>query len=232
MAQHWQKILPIDRYVVAAGGLLHEYDRKVLTFLYQPLIGSTCLSLYMTLWAELEENRLWSESSTHHLLMNLLGMNLKEIYEARLKLEGIGLIKTYSKTVDEERSFIYELQPPLNPEQFFLDGMLNIYLFRKIGKNHFARLKRFFTDKQKPMEEDFQEVTRAFQDVFASATPGSLQYMQDNKEDLEAEHQQGFIGRQEQNTIQINTNTFDFELLIAGLNESLVPQKALTKKVK
>src|SRR3982751_3079018 len=128
MAQHWQEIIPIDRYIVAAGGPLHEYDRKVVTFLYQPLIGSTCFSLYMTLWAELEENRLWSEDSTHHLLMNLLEMNLKEIYEARLKLEGIGLLKTFVKTDEGERSFIYELFPPLTPEQFFLDGMLNIYL--------------------------------------------------------------------------------------------------------
>jgi len=233
MAQHWQEILPIDRYIVAANGLLHEYDRKVLTFLYQPLIGSACFSLYMTLWTELEENRLWSESSTHHLLMNLMEMNLKDIYEARLKLEGIGLLKTFVKTDDEERSFIYELHPPLNPEQFFLDGMLNIYLYRKIGKNHFARLKRFFTDHRKPKEKEYQNVTRAFQDVFASATPGSLQYLQDVSEEIEeAGENNQFIGRNETDPIQIDSITFDFELLEAGLNESLVPKKALTPKVK
>ena len=47
MTQHWQELLPIDRYVVTANGLLHDYDRKVLTFLYQPLLGASCLkSLY------------------------------------------------------------------------------------------------------------------------------------------------------------------------------------------
>jgi replication initiation and membrane attachment protein len=232
MTQHWQELIPIDRYIVAANGLLHEYDRKVLTFLYQPLIGSTCFSLYMTLWAELEENRLWSESSTHHLLMNLLEMNLKDIYEARLKLEGIGLLKTFVKTEEGERSFIYELHPPLNPEQFFLDGMLNIYLYRKIGKNHFARLKRFFSDQQKPREKEFLDVTRAFQDVFESATPGRLQYLQDISEDIEANVNQQFIGRHEPNTVQVHPTNFDFDLLMAGLNESLVPKKALTTKVK
>ena len=232
MAQHWQELIPIDRYLVTSSGLLHEYDRKVLTFLYQPLIGSACLSLYMTLWAELDENRLWSESSTHHLLMNLLSVNLKDIHEARLKLEGIGLLKTFVKTDESGRSFIYEIHPPLNPEQFFLDGMLNIYLYRKIGKNHFSRLKRFFSIPKKPMEEDYLDVTRAFQDVFASATPGSLQYMQEHSEDLEAEPAQEFIGRSDQKPIQIDTTTFDFEMLMAGLNESLVPQKSLTKKVK
>ncbi|WP_413308345.1 DnaD domain protein [Bacillus sp. 1P10SD] len=233
MAQHWQEILPIDRYIVASDGLLHEYDRKVLTFLYQPLIGSTCLSLYMTLWAELEENRLWSDSSTHHLLMNMLGLNLKDIYEARLKLEGIGLLKTFVKTDEEgDRSFIYELIPPLTPEQFFLDGMLNIFLYRKIGKNHFARLKRFFSDQQMPKEKEYQDVTRAFQDVFASATPGSLQYLQGLSEEMEPEVDHHFIGRNNSKPIQIELSTFDFDLLMAGLNESLVPKKSLTQKVK
>ncbi|MCM3568324.1 replication initiation and membrane attachment family protein [Neobacillus mesonae] len=232
MVQHWQEILPIDRYIVSANGLLHDYDRKILTFLYQPLIGSTCFSLYMTLWAELEENRLWGESSTHHLLMNLLGMNLKQIYEARLKLEGIGLLKTYVNVEDGERSFIYELFPPLTPEQFFLDGMLNIYLYRKIGKNHFARLKRFFTDQQIPTEKEFTEITKAFQDVFSSETPGSLHYLQDVSADLAPEENERFVGRHEAKEIQIDTQSFDFNLLAAGLNETLVPQKALTPKVK
>ncbi|MEH7108151.1 MULTISPECIES: replication initiation and membrane attachment family protein [Bacillaceae] len=232
MTRHWQEILPIDRYIVSANGLLHEYDRKVLTFLYQPLLGSTCFSLYMTLWAELEDNRLWSESSTHHLLMNLLGVNMKEIYEARLKLEGIGLLKTYVKTSDEERSFIYELYPPLHPEQFFLDGMLNIYLYRKIGKTHYARLKRFFSDQQLPKDQDYQEVTKAFQEVFASATPGSLQYLQDASTDLEPAEQERFIGRSEVKGVQIDINTFDFDLLLSGLNESLVPKRAITPRVK
>ena len=232
MAQHWQEILPIDRYIVAADGLLHDYDRKVLTFLYQPLIGSTCFSLYMTLWAELEENRLWSESSTHHLLMNLLEVNLKDIYEARLKLEGIGLLKTRVKTNEGGRSFLYELRPPLNPEQFFLDGMLNIYLYRKIGKNHFSRLKRFFSDQQKPSEDEYEDVTKAFQDVFASAAPGSMQYIQGISDELHEEKNQQFIGRAEANPIQIGLDTFDFDMLAAGLNESLVPKKALTAKVK
>lgn len=232
MAQHWQEILPIDRYVVTANGLLHEYDRKVLTFLYQPLIGSTCFSLYMTLWGELEENRLWSETSTHHLLMNLLDMNLKEIYEARLKLEGIGLLKAYVKTDEGERSFIYELSPPLNPQAFFMDGMLNIFLYQKIGKKHFLRLKRFFSVPLIPKDKEYQDVTRSFHDVFASATPESLQYMQDISGDLESEANKQFIGRHEQKGIQIDPNTFDFSLLMAGLNESLVPKKAITSKVK
>jgi replication initiation and membrane attachment protein len=232
VGQHWQELVPIDRYIVRANGLLYDYDRKVLTFLYQPLIGPVCLSLYMTLWAELEENRLWSESSSHHILMNLLGLNLNDIYESRLKLEGIGLLKTYVNEEDEIRSFIYELQPPLTPEQFFLDGMLNIYLYRKIGKNHFFRLKRFFSDLKIPTDKEYHDVTRAFQDVYSSATPKTLQYLQDVSNDLTPDDDKNFIGRKEQEEIQIDASQFNFDLLMAGLNESLIPQKAINQKVK
>ncbi|WP_282141441.1 replication initiation and membrane attachment family protein [Cytobacillus oceanisediminis] len=232
MAQHWQEMLPIDRYTVAASGLLHDYDRKVLTLLYQPLIGSVCFSLYMTLWAELEENRLWSSSNSHHSLMNFMDMGLKDIYEARLKLEGIGLLKVYVNKDEETRSFIYELLPPLTPEQFFLDGMLNIYLYKKLGRNQFMRLKRFFSEQKVKTAAGYEEVTKAFQDVFQSGHPGSFEIDDEVVQLMNESEVEGYIGRQEQEGIQIGNEDFNFELLQAGLNESLVPKKAITVKVK
>lgn len=231
MAQHWQEMLPIDRYVVTTNGLLHDYDRKVLTFLYQPLIGSTCFSLYMTLWAELEENRLWSISNSHHSLMNFMDKGLSDIYKSRIKLEGIGLLKVYEKRDEESRSFIYELIPPLTPEQFFLDGMLNIYLYRKIGKNQFSRLKRFFSEEKIESKEEYKEVTKAFHDVYMSSSLDSKSYDLETEQVMRAEQGHEFLGRHDDESIQISKEFFNFELLTAGLNESLVPKKALTKKV-
>ena len=232
MAQHWQELLPIDRYVVAANGLLHDYDRKVLTFLYQPLVGTTSFSLYMTLWAELDENRLWSEQNSHHSLMTLMGVNLKEIYEARLRLEGMGLITTLVRNEEGDRSFIYQLQPPLTPEQFFLDGMLNIYLYRRIGKNQFVRLKRFFSLQTAKANEEYKDITRAFQDVYSSASPSALKFDSDTAEDYSQEKGYEFVGRSNPSEIQIDGSLFNFDLLIAGLSESLVPKQAFTHKVK
>jgi replication initiation and membrane attachment protein len=232
MAQHWQETLPVDQYTVASGGLLHDYDRKVLTFLYQPLIGPACLSLYMTLWAELEENRLWSEPVTHHNLMSIMDMNLKDIFHARLKLEGMGLLKTFVKNGEEGRSFIYELQPPLTPEQFFLDGMLNVYLYRKVGKNQFLRLKRFFSDKSVKSKQDYEDITKAFQDVFLSVPTDALKHNPDSAVALRAEEGNSFIGRAEASKVQIDPAEFNFDLLLGGLRESLVSKKAFTTKVK
>lgn len=231
MTQHWQELLPIDRYAVTANGLLHDYDRKVLTFLYQPLIGASCVSLYMTLWAELEENRLWSESHSHHSLMNFMDMNLKAIYENRLKLEGIGLLKTFVKKDEERRSFIYELQPPLTPEQFLSDGMLNIYLYRKIGKSQFSRVKRFFSEKRMHNTE-FAQVTKGFQDVFSSAHLSVLSFDEETKQDTSLIDGERFIGRSEGNDIKAEPNDFNFDLLLAGLHENLVTRSAFTHQVR
>src|SRR5690606_23732846 len=101
-----------------------------------------CTSFYITLFNKIENNRIWSEEWNHYHLMNELSINLEEIYHARIILEGIGLLNTYIKNEEQSRSFIYELNPPLSADEFFSDGMLNIYLYQKLGQSHFSRLKR------------------------------------------------------------------------------------------
>ncbi len=231
MAQHWQEMLPVDRYEVASNGLLFEYDRKVLTLLYQPLIGPIAYSLYMTLWSQIDENRLSSDGSSHHALMNVMDSNLKQIYDARLKLEGIGLLSTYVRTEEGLRSFVYEITPPLTPSQFFLDGMLNVYLYRKVGKNQFLKLKRFFSDEHfLETENGYENVTRSFQEVFDSAVPGNpSSHLVD---DLKLEEQRVYFDRVNPETIKVDESHFDFDLLFAGLSENLVPKRAINKKVR
>jgi replication initiation and membrane attachment protein len=230
MKKHWNEIQPIDHYTVATNGMLQEYDRKIITFLYQPLIGSAPYSLFMSLWGEVEENRLWSLESAHYHLMNVLSANLQEVYEARLKLEGIGLLKVFEKKSDGERRFVYELQRPLSPREFFHDGMLNVYLYQKIGKTHYMRLKNFFTDRAVEKEQ-YSETTRSFQDVFTSEQ--NINFLQ---HDANADSESG-TGRQ---LVQYNNGSglpldevdFDFQLLLSGLSEAMVPRKAFNVKVK
>ncbi|MEK3890429.1 replication initiation and membrane attachment family protein [Bacillus sp. FSL K6-3431] len=230
MKQHWNEVQPVDSFSVTMNGTLHQHDKKIITFLYQPLIGPICTSFYTTLWHAVEENRLWSEEWSHYHLMNLLGLNLQDIYHARLKLEGIGLLKTYIKSEREARSFVYELQSPLSAEQFFTDGMLNIYLYQKLGQSHFLKLKKTFTDKQMDTQA-YQEVTRSFQDVFTSLGEQSLQNI-DGHEASELEQGQAFFKKEEASQIYIDGKGFDFDLLLAGLTEMMVPRKFFTEAVK
>ncbi|WP_409251591.1 replication initiation and membrane attachment family protein [Bacillus sp. SCS-153A] len=230
MMNHWNKIQPVDRYTVCLNGIIQGYEQKAVTFLYQPLIGPVCYSLYMTLLNEVEEYRLNSEQSSHYHLMNFLSSNLPEIYEARLKLEGIGLLKTYVKQEGDPREFIYEVQPPLSPQQFFTDGMLNVYLFRKIGKTHFNRLKKFFCDDKTDFSH-YQEVTRSFQDVYTSSQTINLLDEEAEKASALGAHEK-FTDPGNSAGVPVDTIDFDFDLLLAGLSQNMVPRRAFTPRVK
>ncbi len=232
--QHWQQLLPVDQYRVTTKGMLSEYDRKVITLLYQPLIGPLSVSLYMTLWSELESSLLWSQGSNHYSIMNTMDLSLKEIYEARRKLEGIGLLKVYNKKEEGDKSsFIYEMMAPLNPEQFFTDGMLNIYLYKKIGKAQFAKLKKFFCSEALDTST-YQETTVTFAEVFSSSHLDSSLYIEagDAERDLEPEEGNVFVSEMEQGELGGFEERFDFQLFMAGIKHSLISEKAFTQPIK
>lgn len=228
MKRHWNEIQPVDEYIVCLNGTLHETDRRILTFLYQPLLGTTCFSLYMTLWAEVEENRLRSRTANHYHLMNFLDKNLQEIYESRLKLEALGLLKTFIKKNGDLREFVYELQPPLTPEQFFNDGMLNVFLYRKIGRSHFLRLKEFFSDDVS-CTDDHIEITTDFQEVF-SAGPPPLD--RDVIEDSLLPEGKLFMDKPDRRGVSLKVDQFDFSLLESSLQGVIISKSAMTPIVK
>ena len=96
--------------------------------------------------------------------MTYLNLPLDQIYEARLKLEGIGLLKTYQFDSDDRVYFTYELQAPFSPRQFFADMMLSELLYRHLGKSRYTLLKNFYS---KNNERDIgKDITASFSDVF------------------------------------------------------------------
>lgn len=55
-------LLPADLYTVINKTLLTEYDKKNLISLYEPIIGALPVSLYLSLWSDLDK------SETAHFL--------------------------------------------------------------------------------------------------------------------------------------------------------------------
>ena len=92
-------LLPLDNFVVINKTILNDQDRLVLMLLYQPIIGGIGISLYFTLWSFLDQNKINSSGNIHSDLITSMQMKIEDIKEAREKLEGIGLVKTYLKKV-------------------------------------------------------------------------------------------------------------------------------------
>ncbi|WP_085991722.1 replication initiation and membrane attachment family protein [Oceanobacillus senegalensis] len=161
------QILPVDGYyVILRGHLPNDYTTS-LTHLYQPLIGVHGVVLYLTL---LHEMKLQGQSpQTHHTLMNYLNLPLDEIYRARLKLEGIGLLKSFKKIEDQISIYTYELQSPFAPIEFFKDAMYSQLLYHQIGEQKYHFLKNRFSDVLH--ENKGENITVSFNDVFETITP-------------------------------------------------------------
>ena len=72
-------ILPADTYSVINRTILCENDRKIITMLYQPIIGTFACNLFFTLWMDLDKNELMSGEENHHHLLTSTGLSLNEI---------------------------------------------------------------------------------------------------------------------------------------------------------
>lgn len=211
MVHLYKELQPTDHFEISLPHALSTNERQLLTLFYQPLTGAEPISLYLTLWAEAEGQEL--AEMTHYYLMNVLTMPIGKVFEARVALEAIGLLRTWRKDGGDSRRFIYELVRPLDAHSFFQDPLLSMFLYSKIGEHAYRKLrKRFLTQ---PNKESFTEVTRSFIDVYK---PIHTNIPKDFYTDT-SKAQQDYPFYYEQ---------FDFDLLTSGLSEQLVPHAALT----
>ncbi len=209
-------VLPADTYIVLNKTILGDFDRKLLILLYQPIIGSIAISLYFTLWSYLDQAETSSTEWTHHQLMTSMRMKLKEIIQAREKLEAIGLMKTYQKK-DNVNHYIYELFSPLTPSEFVNNPILSTTLYRNIGDSTYKKTIEYFKIANVNQRE-YEEITRSFKDIFEST---NLSYI----EQLEIE-----VKTKKSNTIEVEI--LDLETIFSMIPEDLFSKKTLTKETR
>ncbi len=209
-------ILPADTYVVVNKTVLSDKDRKIISMLYQPIIGYTATSLYFTLLDDLDKLELMSEDLTHHHLMATMQLRLEDIIIAREKLEGIGLLRTYLKK-DTTNHYVYAIYSPISPHEFFNHPILNIVLYNNLGKKEYEKILSYYKIPKINLK-DYEEVTCSFDDVFTSVRGTILDINED-------------ITKSDSNNILINKG-IDFNLLIASIPDSLVNEKCFSKEIK
>lgn len=158
-------VLPADTFIVVNKTILCDNDRKLLTLLYQPIIGSQAISLYYTLWAYLDKTELMSNEWTHHHILRDMMISNLEFCDAKVKLEAIGLMKTYLKK-NNINNYIYELYSPLNASEFINNPLLNMALFNAVGKLEYERIVSYFKIPKINLRE-YEDITSKFSDVFA-----------------------------------------------------------------
>ena len=157
-------LLPLDNFVVINKTILNSQDRLTLTLLYQPIVGSIAVSLYLTLWSFLDRNKFNSLGNTHNDLAISMQLKLDDIKEAKDKLEAIGLIKTYLKK-GEINSYIYELYGPLSAYEFFNNPILDTALYNNLNKKEYKRIVDSFSLPKVDLK-GYQDISCSFKDVY------------------------------------------------------------------
>ena len=209
-------ILPADTYTVINKTILDDTDHKILTMLYQPIIGYQAISLYESLKDDLDKQGIISEEYTHHHLMSTMQLSLQEIIVAREKLEGIGLLKTYIKE-ENTNNYVYLLYSPLTPEELFNHPILNIVLYNNIGKQEYDKLINYFKTPRINIR-GYNDITKSFDDVFSSIEKVSMDTISD-------------ISKKQSNNIEISKG-IDFNELIASIPDSEITEKTFNSEIK
>lgn len=169
----WQEIVPATPFTAFASGTFSMERMQSMTMLYQPLIGPVAFSLYITLMTEIEMTPGHCIKGIHKQWMTQTGQHLSMLFEERKKLEAIGLLESF-KDQTEEPAMVYELLLPLQPKDFFLDEMLSVYLYNRIGsKERYRKLRSFFSREQMQLE-NYERVTKGFSEVFTSVHPSEM----------------------------------------------------------
>lgn len=206
-------LLPADSYIVCNKTILGDFDKKILISFYEAIVGHLAISLYLTLWNDLDNENM-SRELTHHHLMSILKCPLRNLKEAREGLEAVGLIRTYVKEGDIN-NYIYEMYSPLSPSEFFNHPILNIVLYNNIGASEYDRLRKAY---QKPKFDlkSYSDITKSIDEVYTSVS--------------EVPHVEDAIDR---SVCDITCkDQVDFDLIISSIPKGIINEKAFNKKTK
>lgn len=157
-------LLNSDFYEIRLASIVSNVDKDVLVELYQPIIGAGSAILYLTL---LKQKRNEDDEITYSIqdLINVMQTDPNTLSNSLHYLEAVGLLRTYEKTSESGRYFIYVLYAPKSPKDYFDDVLFKGLLIQSIGEKQAKKLA--FTYKVNlTIEDDFKEVSASFVDVF------------------------------------------------------------------
>lgn len=158
---------PKQPFYVANQIAVSEENIKVLTTLFEPLVGIQGVGLYITLTKEFDEVPFAKDYKTLYQLQDQTNLKLEDLFSTLHHLEATGLVKTFlgSNPVLGE-VLIFEVEKVPSAGEFFHTFLLSSLLLERIGNVAFNRLVKKFTPRTFVGLKDAKEVTSGFFDVF------------------------------------------------------------------
>lgn len=217
----WKSVQPKDSFMIAQHTKLSNLDLKSIAMLYQPIMGVQASGLYHALMSYAEEEHQGQKQWLHSDILMITAMDIPQFYQARLKLEGIGLLKTFVQERVDSRQFFYQLIPPVAPEKFFQDDIFSSLLMESVGQRLFERLTKIFLP-EKVSVDDFLEITKPFTDVYQF----QLEKISDQGRLLEQDSASMPSIKQD---LSILTETFDWDFFLSLVKDLRLDRAQLTE---
>ncbi|AGR41544.1 DnaD domain protein [Spiroplasma taiwanense] len=158
--------MSIFKYRIILKNIIDSSNNKVLTYLYQPILGLKAISIYQSLICE--------ESIMHGFkkiefnesrLLKLTGLSLENLKNYIRKLEAMGLIQTLVNL--KTMSKVFNIFSPLDPVSFFKNNIFNNALQKKIGKDEYEFTRFIFRDEgDYSTESGYSDTSSKFLEVF------------------------------------------------------------------
>ena len=209
-------VLPADIYTVVNKTVITDKEKKIISMLYQPIIGHTATALYYTLLDDLDKCELSSRDLLHHHLMTTMQLSLDNLITARKKLEAVGLLKTYIKQ-DNINHFVYLIYSPLSVSDFFNHPILNVVLYNNLGKVEYDKVFNLFKTPRFNLKE-YDDITCSFDDVFSSVSGSIFEYEE-------------CISKSTCNDILVK-KAIDFDLIISSFPEKQLNSRCFSEDTK
>lgn len=137
------------RFYAERSFSLGALDRKLLSLLYQPMVGAFAIGLYYDLYHRLGEEEIGCSSLELQRSL-FLGLGLepnangrKQLIREASRLEAVGLLQVFRRLdpLTDETIFEYALLKPLDASEFFASLHLTLLLRDKIGKQAVLELR-------------------------------------------------------------------------------------------
>ncbi len=164
------------RFCVYRDFSLSALDYRMLSGIYQPMIGAFAVSIYTTLYGQLPADKA-GYSSLEQQRRLFLSLELepgergrKFLVEHTSRLEAVGLLETSRKFALASEDYIYEyaLFQPLPPNEFFKNQHLSLLLRDKVGKYMTLQLRdEIVAPEPKELEDCSSEnLSMPFYEIF------------------------------------------------------------------
>lgn len=207
------------RFCVYRDFALSGLDYRMLSAIYQPMIGGQAVSVYQTLYQQVSSDKTgYSELEQQRKLFMALGLEQGErgrrlLVEETSRLEAIGLLQTNRKYAPAADDYLYEyvLVQPLTPQEFFKNQHLVMLLHDKVGKYAVLSLREhFYSPEPEEMQDaglQSEELTVPFYELFR-LNANVIDY------ELEQALQETAPARETKRTIDVTSKAFHYSEII------------------